>query len=101
MWKIVRRAALPSVVLAVGIAALVYALTKHMTHVFVEQEIEITLAPPPPPPPEMSGLAGPDAMPGMEGPPGMGGPPGMPPLPGFGGPDPMSAFAHRHRNCRR
>ena len=42
MWGIVRRALLPLLVLAVGIAVLVYGVKKHTAHVFEEQEIEIS-----------------------------------------------------------
>ena len=79
MWKTVRRALLPLLVLAVGIAVLVYGVKKHTARVFVEQEIEISLAPP--------------GFPGAGMPPGFGGPPGMDGMPGFpGAPDGMPPF---------
>jgi hypothetical protein len=84
MWKIVRRALLPLLVLAVGVAVLVHGVKKHTAHVFVEREIEISLAPPV--------FAAPNMPPGFGGPPGMNGMPGFPGGPGgmppFGAPPP-------------
>ncbi len=86
MWGILRRAILPVVMLAVGIAALVHGVAKHTAHVFEEQEIEISLAPPP----DMGGPPGMDGLPGM---PGMGDLPGMEGMPpGLGGLDALSPF---------
>jgi hypothetical protein len=93
MWSVVRRAILPLLVLAIGIAGLTYGLHKHTARAFEErvEEIEITVPEfgPPGMPPEFAGppgvppeFAGP---PGMDGPPGFPGPPGMLP---FGPPPP-------------
>ena len=71
MGKIIQRGIMPILLLAGGVAALGYGVKYHIRPVFVEQEIEISLAPPQLPP--MAPGAGP---PGFGPPPGFGGPPG-------------------------
>ncbi len=79
MGSLLRRAILPLLLLAVGIASIVYGTSHHTEQVFEEQEIEIALAPPPLPSE-------------MNGPPGFGGPSEFGGLPGelqpFGAPPP-------------
>lgn len=94
---IFQRALLPTVMLGLGIASLVWGAKHHVLEVFEEQEIEISVAPPPemvqPTAPPMGMPMGPDAMgggmmPGFPGDPGFG-PPGMAgPAPIMAGPPP-------------
>lgn len=79
MWRVVRRAMLPILVLGVGVAALVYGVSARTAHVYEDKEIEIPI-------PVMM-------APGFGGPPGMGGMPDFPgapsDMPAFGAPVPV------------
>ena len=86
---ILQRALLPTVMLGLGIASLVWGATHHVLEIYEEQEVEISLAPPP----DMMDPMGPQDFPG--GPdglePGFPGEPGFE-EPGFGGPSDMPPF---------
>ena len=86
-WRCLLRAVLPLVLLACGGGLLVYGLGHHTAAVFMEQEIEIDLAPPPGmEPPGGAGFGPPAFEPPGWGPPGFG-PPGEGFDPAFGGSD--------------
>ncbi len=84
-WAIIHRAILPGLLIAAGIASVVYGAMYHSVPVVEEREEEIDVAPPPldnfGPMEEDPAMCGPGFPPMGE--PGMGGPPGLGPPPGF------------------
>ena len=80
MWKVIRRAVLPVLLIAGSVASVIYGARHNTQVVLEEEEREILIGPPPEafPPGLMPGMP-PGAQPGMPGmPPGFPGPGGFP-----------------------